>query len=187
MELLGSKILTRPTKPVTEFGDNLKDFVNKLIDTMYEYKGRGLAANQVGMPISLFVMDATYTVSKDGSIPEAKPVLLINPEILSRDTPVKFAGEGCLSIPGPATHTTRFNDITVRFQDINGEVHTVASEGLEAIIIQHEVDHLNGKLYIDGLSPLKRGMIVKKFKKALEKIQYMSALKALEKLKKEVV
>lgn len=163
------KILTYPdpflktvAKPVTEFNDQLKSLVRDMAETMYDEPGVGLAATQVGEDKRLFVMDVFYN-SED---PESKktPVAVVNPEILE-PAGESCAEEGCLSVPGFRAEVKRSASLILRFQDLEGEPHEMNAEGFLAICIQHENDHLNGKLFIDHLPPLKRRMVQNKLKK----------------------
>lgn len=144
-------------KPVTEFDQKLKQFVGDLYETMYEAPGIGLAATQVDRHIRLLVMD----VSEQND----RPRCLINPEILEADGEEE-SDEGCLSVPGFYEKVRRAEHIRVRAQDENGEVSEFEAEGLEAVCIQHEIDHLEGKLFVDYLSNLKRDRIRSKLLKS---------------------
>jgi peptide deformylase len=143
-------------KPVTLFDGELKQFVNDMFETMYEAPGIGLAASQVDRHIRLLVID----VSDKGDAPRC----FINPEILEADGEGRM-DEGCLSIPGYYEPVTRANHIRVRAQKVNGDFFEVEAEDLEAVCIQHEMDHLLGKLFVDYLSPLKRSRIRSKLLK----------------------
>jgi peptide deformylase len=163
------KILTYPdpflktvAKPVIEFDERLRDSVDSMIETMYENSGIGLAAVQVGLDKRLFVMDVTY--SKD--LPEAarNPLVFINPEILEKSNE-QVSEEGCLSVPEFRAEVKRYGYIKVRYQDLEGKEHIIEANGLKSVCIQHETDHLDGKLFIDYLPILQRNMIKKKLKK----------------------
>jgi peptide deformylase len=158
--------LKKTAKPVTVFDDALKALVQDMTETMYEEPGIGLAATQVGEDKQLFVMDVFYN-SED---PESKktPVAVINPEILETSGE-SCIEEGCLSVPEFKAEVKRSAEVVLRFQDLEQEVHELRAEGLLAICIQHENDHLNGKLFIDRLPPLKRRMIQNKLKKQATK------------------
>ena len=130
-----------------------------MLETMYAAPGVGLAAVQVGVPRRLFVLDT----AKDEEPPQ--PLVLINPEIVALGAEMRVHEEGCLSIPDERVPIERPSTVTVRFLDREGKTQELAAEGLLATAIQHEIDHLNGKLIIDYLSRLKRDMIVRKFKK----------------------
>lgn len=143
-------------KPVTLFDDELKQFVDDMFETMYEAPGIGLAATQVDRHIRLLVID----VSEKGDSPRC----FINPEIVQADGEGRM-DEGCLSVPGYYEPVTRADHVLVRAQDVNGDTFEVEAEGLEAVCIQHEMDHLLGKLFVDYLSPLKRNRIRSKLLK----------------------
>jgi peptide deformylase len=143
-------------RPVTEFDDNLAQLVGDMFETMYEAPGIGLAATQVNNHIRLLVLD----VSEDRS----RPRCLINPEILEAEGEEEM-DEGCLSVPGFYEKVRRAEWIRVRAQDQYGEIHEFEAEGLEAVCIQHEMDHLEGKLFVDYLSGLKRNRIRSKLVK----------------------
>ena len=144
-------------KPVEEFDDNLRQLVSDMFETMYEAPGIGLAATQVNRHIRLLVMD----VSEARNAPRC----LINPQILTADGDEEM-DEGCLSVPGYYEKVRRAEHIRVRTQDENGETSEFEAHGLEAVCIQHEMDHLEGKLFVDYLSALKRNRIRSKLLKA---------------------
>jgi len=151
-------------KPVTEFDAKLKQLVSDMFETMYEAPGIGLAATQVDRHIRLLVMD----VSDDRNNPQC----LINPEIIESDGEEEM-DEGCLSVPGFYETVRRAEHIKVRAQDENGDIREFEAEGLEAVCIQHEMDHLEGKLFVDYISSLKRNRIRTKLVK--QKKQRLSA------------
>jgi len=143
-------------RPVTEFDDDLRRLVADMFETMYEAPGIGLAATQVDVHKRLLVMD----VSEDKS----RPRVLINPEILEAEGEEEM-DEGCLSVPGYYETVRRAERVRVRAQDERGEWFEIEADGLEAVCIQHEMDHLEGKLFVDYLSSLKRDRIRKKLEK----------------------
>ena len=147
-------------KPVTEFDENLRQLVADMLETMYEAPGIGLAATQVDRHIRLLVLD----VSEDRS----RPLCLMNPEIIEAEGDEEM-DEGCLSVPGFYEKVARAERIRVRAQDENGETIEFEAEGLEAVCIQHEMDHLEGKLFVDYLSNLKRNRIRSKLLKQQRK------------------
>lgn len=142
--------------PLTEVDDDLRRLVDDMFETMYEAPGVGLAAIQVGIAKRIAVMD----VSEEKS----EPRVLINPEILWLDEEIEVQ-EGCLSVPGHYDNIQRFARCKVRAMDLDEATYEMEAEGLLAQCIQHEVDHLNGRLYIDQLSELKRSRIRKKIAK----------------------
>ena len=152
------KRLYLQAKPIREIDENIKQLVRDMSETMYDSNGIGLAASQVDVQLRLFIMD----LSRDD---EPKNLLtFINPEILSRNGEV-IGEEGCLSVPGIYETVLRAEKITVRYQDINSQEHTMDCSGLMSVCIQHEKDHLDGKVFVDYLSPLKQNFIKKKMKK----------------------
>ncbi|MDC1286761.1 peptide deformylase [Gammaproteobacteria bacterium] len=144
-------------KAVIEFDENLRQLVSDMFETMYEAPGIGLAATQVDHHIRLLVMDVS-----DG---HNQPRCLINPRILSLQGDEEM-DEGCLSVPGYYEKVRRAEHIRVRAQDEFGETREFEAQGLEAVCIQHEMDHLEGKLFVDYLSALKRNRIRSKLIKA---------------------
>ncbi|MCK5894914.1 MAG: peptide deformylase [Endozoicomonadaceae bacterium] len=139
------------------FSDSLRAFIDDMFDTMYESAGIGLAATQVNVQERIFVMD----LSKDKS----QPMVFINPKITPLTEEFSEHGEGCLSVPGVYENLKRPAKIRINALDRNGEPFELECEGLMAVCIQHEVDHLNGKLFVDYLSNLKRTRIRKKLEK----------------------
>lgn len=143
-------------KPVEEFDDKLTEFADSMLETMYHSSGIGLAATQVGVTKRVVVID----ISEERD----QPLFLINPKILSLEGE-EVSEEGCLSVPSIYEKVTRAERIRFRAQDKNGDSVEVDAEGLLAVCIQHEIDHLDGKLFIDYLSGLKRQRIRKKLEK----------------------
>ncbi len=141
---------------VTNFDEDLKTLVSDMFETMYEAPGIGLAATQVDVHKRLLVMD----VSEDKNDPK----VLINPEILEAEGEEEM-DEGCLSVPGYYETVRRADKIRIRAQDVNGDFFEIKTDGLEAVCIQHEMDHLQGKLFVDYISSLKRDRIRKKLEK----------------------
>lgn len=167
IKILGHPALrSKDVKPVTEFGDKLKELTNEMINTMYKAKGRGLSANQIGVLQSVFVMDGRYTLSRESEPQNQSPVVCINP-VMSYDLDKKVINfrEACLSIPGCSATTTRYDQVLLRYQDLTGEAYEAVITNLEAIIVQHEMDHLLGKLYIDKLGKLNKDLVLKRFSK----------------------
>ena len=149
--------LRRIAQPVEHFDAELERLAEQMLETMYEARGVGLAATQVDTHRRLFVADC----SENGS----DPLVFINPEIILREGSVE-SEEGCLSIPGVNDIVRRAENVRVRAQDVAGKAFEQDADGLLAICIQHELDHLDGKLFIDYLSSLKRQRIRKKLEKA---------------------
>jgi peptide deformylase len=155
----GEPVLEQVAEPVTEFNTpELRELIADMWETMYAAKGVGLAAPQIGLGKRISVID--ISVGED----ETKKIVIINPEITSKEG--KQTGEeGCLSIPGFREPVTRANKVTIRAQNDKGESFDVCGEELLARAILHEVDHLNGILFINHLSTLKRDIIRRKIKK----------------------
>lgn len=143
-------------KKVDEVNAEVKQLVSDMFETMRDENGIGLAATQVNRHVRVVVMD----VSEE----QNEPRVFINPEITAKDG-VTISEEGCLSVPGNYAKVERAEQVTVKAQDENGEEYTLEADGLLAICIQHELDHLDGKLFVDYLSPLKRQRIRKKLEK----------------------
>ena len=143
-------------KPVEKFDTNLHLLIDDMFDTMYAAKGVGLAAPQIGISLRLSVIDVVGDKSQQ--------LILANPEIISSEGEAEYQ-EGCLSIPGAFDKVVRAHKVTIRAQDRNGKPYEMTADGLLGECFQHEIDHLNGKLFIDLLSPLKRAMARKKMEK----------------------
>ena len=145
--------------PITEFTPDLAELADDMLATMYDAPGVGLAAPQIGVMRRIIVMDCMKT-------PDApRPIVLINPEIIWSGEDTSVYEEGCLSIPDQFAEVTRPATVRARWQDLTGAVQEEEFTGLWATCVQHEIDHLNGKLFIDYLGPLKRQMITRKMEK----------------------
>jgi peptide deformylase len=155
---LGAAVLTRPAQPVEVFDAALGQLIDDLIDTMYAAPGIGLAAPQVGVPLRICVID--LSVGKRGG----ELLTLVNPEFVSRDG-MQLEEEGCLSLPGFTATVPRPAEVTVRAADRHGEFRLIQATGLLARALQHEVDHLEGRLFLDRLRGIQRDLIVRKIKK----------------------
>jgi peptide deformylase len=151
--------LKKACAPVGEVNDEIRDLLDDMLETMYAAPGIGLAAPQIGVMKRVVVMD----VSDDKDKPE--PMKLINPEIIWESEDISVYQEGCLSIPEQYADVERPAEVGVRYLDENGKEHEIEAEGLLATCIQHEIDHLDGVLFTDYLSALKRNMILKKVQK----------------------
>jgi len=168
------KILTEPnpflrqkSKPVEKVDDSIRRVMDDMLETMYDAPGIGLAAIQIGVPKRIIVLD----ISKD---PEKKePMYFVNPEKVYTSKDQATYEEGCLSVPGQFAEIDRPDECHIKYLDYNGDSKDLKANGLLATCIQHEIDHLEGILFIDYLSKLKRSMITKKLskqKKELERI-----------------
>ena len=147
-------------KTVEIVDEKIKTIVNDMYETMYETHGVGLAATQVNIHQRIVVID----VSED----RENPYVLINPEIILKSDETLINEEGCLSVPGYYADVERFTHVTVEALDRNGKALTITSDEFLAIVMQHEIDHLNGTLFIDYLSTLKKQMALKKVKKLIK-------------------
>ncbi|MCW5196392.1 peptide deformylase [Buchnera aphidicola (Pemphigus obesinymphae)] len=154
------KNLRITAKPVKEINNNIRNIVNDMFETMYSEEGIGLAATQVDIPLQIIVISNIHNYNK--------PLVLINPEIISTSGEKK-AEEGCLSIPKQRAIITRYEYIKINYLDYFGEKKEIKTNSLLSICIQHEMDHLIGKLFIDHLSLLKQKNIRKKIKKMAKK------------------
>jgi peptide deformylase len=167
-----SPILKRVADPVTEFNSEISKLVQNILFTMYKAPGIGLAAPQVGSSKRIFCIDTDFDRERvtDSSGKDSfrysnfNPMVLINPVITEKDGEILYQ-EGCLSFPGIFEDVKRAERITVEYQDTEGKVNKFFAEGVKAICIQHELDHLDGIVFIERLSQLKRTFLLKKFKK----------------------
>ena len=157
--LLPDPILRQPSKTVERVDDDLRRLADDMLETMYDAPGIGLAAVQVGEPLRMLVMD----VAKEDE--EKQPFVLVNPQIVATGDDVSTYEEGCLSIPDYYAEVERPAAVTVKYLDRDGKEQTLSADGMLATCVQHEIDHLNGILFIDHISKLKRDMVVKKFTK----------------------
>ena len=166
--ILPDKQLRLVSKPIEKVTVEIRKLADDMFETMYEAPGIGLAAIQVAQPVRLITMDLAKK-SEDGETTTPQPKVFINPEILSASEEKSVYEEGCLSIPEYYEEVERPAKVRVRFMDLDGKVHEEDAEGLYATCIQHEIDHLNGVLFIDYLSKLKRDRVNKKFSKAAKR------------------
>ncbi|MBU6376658.1 MAG: peptide deformylase [Bdellovibrionales bacterium] len=170
-------VLSQKASPVARVEKSYRRLADDMLETMYEAPGIGLAANQVGLLERIVVVDTDFDVQEvadgidemptgaevtsGGVITNKNPRILINPEILYREGKILFS-EGCLSVPEYTAEVERAEKIKLQYLDIDGLTKTLDADGLLAVCIQHELDHLDGKLFIDRLSPLKKKMVKKK-------------------------
>jgi len=157
----GDPVLEQPAEPVTVFDEELKKLVDDMFESMYAAKGVGLAAPQIGISRRIAVVDVTFKED-----PNAK-IVLINPEVIHKEGRHQQS-EGCLSIPEFRENVTRAKVVTIRAQDLTGQVFEKTSDDLLARAFQHETDHLNGKLYLSHLSAIKRDLIKRKIRKMIK-------------------
>ncbi|WP_421358587.1 peptide deformylase [Agrobacterium rosae] len=158
--ILPDPLLRQQSKPIEQVDAEITRLADDMLDTMYDAPGIGLAAIQIGVPRRMLVID----ISREDE--DRNPVVFINPEILKMSDDVSAYEEGCLSIPDYYAEVERPASLTVAYIDRDGKKQTVEADGLLATCLQHEMDHLNGVLFIDHISRLKRDMVIKKFTKA---------------------
>ncbi|MFW6330478.1 MAG: peptide deformylase [Gemmatimonadota bacterium] len=158
IRLMGDPVLREEAVDVPAVDDGIRALTRDMFDTMYESDGVGLAANQVGVTRRVIVVDP-----REEGVP---PRALVNPRVVSTGSEMERAEEGCLSIPGIREVVERKAQVVVEALDLDGEPIRIEAEGLHARVLLHEIDHLDGVLFLDRLSPLKRKMALKKWKKA---------------------
>lgn len=181
-------VLKEAARPLDKIGDDTRTQMDRMLATMYDAPGIGLAANQVGLLNRVIVMDvpdgsweyageekdgvlrirSAYRSGEDGAEPqepERKPLVMANPEVIWESGQHSVFEEGCLSLPGMHAEIERPAYVRVKYLDYNGQEQEIEAEGLFSHCVQHEIDHLNGVLFIDYLSKLKRGMIIRKMEK----------------------
>jgi len=163
IEIYGSSILRRRAEEVHEITPEILTLIEDMQVTMVKRNGIGLAAPQVG--VSKRIMIVTYGVEES----DPKPVPMINPEIVSQSESSEVCDEGCLSVPDITGSVERWTAIHIKAETMDGEVREEELTGLNARIFQHELDHLNGILFVDRLSPIKRDLVKRKLKKRLKK------------------
>ena len=175
-------VLTRRAAPISRVEKSMYQIADDMLETMYDAPGIGLAANQVGLLQRILVVDVDYDMEElpeeeEGAtstsgggevtsgpiITNKKPLIIINPEIIYKEGESSIA-EGCLSVPDFRAEVPRFEKIKLRYQGMDGLSHELSADGLLSICLQHEMDHLDGKLFIDRLSPLKKERAKKKLK-----------------------
>jgi peptide deformylase len=157
----GNPVLEKPAEKVTVFDEELKRLIDDMFESMYAARGVGLAAPQIGIARRIAVVDVTFKED-----PSAK-LVLINPEIIHKEGR-HMQSEGCLSIPDFRENVTRSQAVTIRAQNLTGKVFEKSGDDLLARAFQHEIDHLNGKLYISHISALKRDLIKRKIRKLVK-------------------
>ena len=165
---LPDPLLRTVSKPVERVDDAVRAFLDDMLETMYVAPGIGLAAVQVGQPIRALVMDvsARESKAKEGELVAKRPICMINPRIVERGQTLRAYEEGCLSIPEVFAEVERPDTVRVQFIDRDGRPQEMLCKDILATCVQHEMDHLDGRLFIDYLGRLKRDMIIRKFVKA---------------------
>jgi peptide deformylase len=154
-------VLRKRTDTITTFDETLAKLVEDMAETMYNAPGIGLAAPQIGQSIKLIVVDITMTIDD-----EKDYMVMVNPVIVGHEGS-QLDEEGCLSVPELTANVNRYKGITVSYQDIEGHTKELSAEDRFSVVLQHEIDHLNGVLFLDHLSSLKRNLYKKKVKKWL--------------------
>lgn len=168
-------VLKKPAEPVATVTDEIRTLVKDMFETMYATRGIGLAAPQIGQSVRVLVMDVEQN-GDQGEDEEAeddaskaptpgKPIAVINPEIVWTSDEMNTYEEGCLSIPGQYADVERPEKVRVKYLDENGAAKEMEADGLLATCLQHEIDHLDGILFVDHISSLKRDMLMRKLKK----------------------
>jgi peptide deformylase len=157
----GNPVLETPAAPVTVFDDELGILVDNMFESMYEAHGVGLAAPQIGISQRLAVIDVTFKEDPDARL------VLVNPQIIHKEGK-QAQSEGCLSVPDFRETVTRAKKVTIRAQDVHGKWYEKTGEELLARAFSHEIDHLDGKLYISHISALKRDLIKRKIRKLVK-------------------
>jgi len=160
-----NEILREISLPVEKFDKDLQKIMDDMLETMYAAPGIGLAAIQIGVPKRIIVLDIDQ---KEG---HKNPMFFVNPEIINKSDNNSIYEEGCLSVPGQFAQISRPEKCHIKYLDYNGQKQEIKAEGMLATCIQHEMDHLEGILFIDYLSKLKKSMIIKKLSKQKEAIE----------------
>jgi peptide deformylase len=158
---LPDPVLRQVSTPIGAIDADVKRLADDMLATMYDAPGIGLAAIQVGVPTRLVVVD----VGVEGDDEAKRPMVLVNPRIVSLGAAMRASEEGCLSLPDVKIEVERPATVTVAYRDLDGTHREIAADGLLATALQHEIDHLDGKLIIDFLTKLRRDMIVRRFRK----------------------
>jgi peptide deformylase len=159
---LPDRKLRMKSAPVERVDDDLRKLMDSMLETMYDAPGIGLAAIQVNVPRRVVTIDVAQ---REDETAKPDPLFLVNPEILWKSDELAVAEEGCLSIPEYFAEVERPASVRVAYIDRNGKLQELEANGVLAVCLQHEIDHIDGKLFIDHLSKLKRDMVVKKFAK----------------------
>jgi peptide deformylase len=163
-------LLKQKSAVVEKVDDGIKTLVEDMFETMYASNGIGLAAVQVGVLKRVIVVDTEWgsaRYAKEGELPtKGNPIALINPEIVGKSEELRSYDEGCLSFPAQYSEVVRPDNIMVEYLDLEGNKQRLSADGLLATCIQHEIDHINGVVFVDHLSALKRDVILRKMKKA---------------------
>lgn len=165
IRIMGDPILRTPAHEVEEFGEDVRSIADDMLETMYRASGVGLAGPQVGLSMRIIVIDLG-----DSDEEHSGPVALVNPRVVEASRKTHRAPEGCLSIPGMEEVVERPAQVTVKGRTPEGETVTMEATGLMARALQHEIDHLDGILFVDHLSPLTRKLALRKWNKSREEV-----------------
>jgi len=160
IRIIGDKVLKTVAEPISDISDELKAFIKDLTFTMYKRDGVGLAAPQVGRSVRIFVMDPFW--SREDI--KKEPIVMINPEIIEKSGE-QICEEGCLSVPDVYERVLRYDNIKVRFRNVEGEMMEMEADEYVSDVIQHENDHLNGVLFVDNINKLKLLPLMPRLKK----------------------
>lgn len=160
-------LLNKKSEEVTDFGAETQKLIDDMAETMFDAPGAGLAAVQVGVGRQIIVVNTTPSAESEEDEPEKSFYPLINPVIVEKEGSFLSEDEGCLSVPELRGNVKRASSVKVEALDRNGEPVTIEAEGFEAVVLQHEIDHLNGTLFFEHLTALKRNLYKKKVKKLL--------------------
>ena len=167
IRLYGDPILRRKSAPIAVVDDEIRRLADDMVETMFENNGVGLAAPQVGLSLRLLVVDATHSDGGDG------PRVFINPEIIETWDEWSF-DEGCLSLPGLSAELVRPEGILLRYRDETGTACEEEFHRLWSRVLQHEIDHLDGRLFVDRMSPMRRALIERKLRELVKESKNVS-------------
>jgi peptide deformylase len=162
--ILPDPVLRKPSSPIAEITPEIRELAQDMLETMYDAPGIGLAAIQIGEPVRLVTIDVSKK-AEEGEEQAREPMVFVNPQITWRSDELSSYEEGCLSIPEYYEEVERPARVKVSYRDLEGKAQEIEAEGLLATCIQHEIDHLDGVLFIDHLSRLKRERVTKRFAK----------------------
>jgi peptide deformylase len=166
--ILPDSMLRKVSTPIGDVTPEIRKLAEDMLETMYDAPGIGLAAIQIGEPVRLVTLDVSKK-AEEGEEQKREPMVLINPEVTWRSEELSSYEEGCLSIPEYYEEVERPARVKVAYRDLDGKAQEVEADGLLATCLQHEIDHLNGVLFIDYLSRLKRDRVNKRFAKAAKR------------------
>ncbi len=174
-------ILRQKAKTVSVFDQELSELGSDMLDTMYDAPGVGLAANQIGKAIKLLVIDADFSLESTGEgfppiINNKNPRIFVNPKLIKKSGEISYE-EGCLSVPGVNELVKRAENISIHYQDLSGATQTLDAQGFLAVVLQHEMDHLDGHLFLDRLGAAKKSLTVSRYKKGTLRTKSRDRLK----------